>query len=82
MFIKNDHEALNYCKKNLVKIDFKKNYQPKRTYVILTRGFLQVGAQNLTQAVNRLEEMYHIAPNDYEKLKWIEDSQAYLRGDL
>lgn len=78
--VNNEIEALEVCKEHKMKIEFKKDTNFNREFVVVTLGFKTVAGKTLVEAINRLVEMYHTAPIDHEKLDWFEESQKYLHG--
>ena len=78
--VTNDLEALALCKEHRMKIDFRKDFNYDREYVVVNLGFKEVAGKTLVEAVNRIVDLYHNAPINYEKLDWYEESQKYLYG--
>lgn len=78
--VNNESEALELCKGHTMKIEFKKDTNFKREFVVVTSGFKTVAGNTLVEAVNRLVDLYYIAPVNYEKLEWYEESQKWLHG--
>lgn len=78
--VTNDAEALVLCKENQMKIEYKRDASFNRDYVVVTLGFKEVAGKTLVEAVNRITDLYHNAPVNYEKLEWYQESQKYLNG--
>jgi hypothetical protein len=78
--VNSELEALQLCKEHTMKIEFRKDTNFNREFVVVTLGFKTVAGQTLLEAVNRLVEMYHTAPINHEKLEWYEENQKYLHG--
>lgn len=78
--VTNDTEALEVCKENKMKIEFKTDSNYDREFVVVNLGFKEVAGKTLVEAVNRIVDLYHNAPVNYEKLDWYEESQKYLYG--
>lgn len=78
--VTNELEALALCKEYMMKIDFRKDFNYDREYVVVNFGFKEVAGKTLIEAVNRIVDLYHNAPINYEKLDWYEESQKYLYG--
>lgn len=76
--VSNELEALNLCKEHGCKVEFKKQSYDTPAHVVIVLGIIiEVLGKDLTEAVNRMVDMYNTAPNDYEKLEWWQDYKTF-----
>lgn len=76
-------EALDFCKEYGCRLEFIRKSNNTPAHVILRLGIcLDVLGKDLVEAVNRIVDMYHTAPNDYEKLDWWKDYKYFYANHM
>lgn len=70
--------ALEFCKENHCKVEFKKESYDTPEHVIITLGLVaKAGGKDLVETVNRIIDMYFTPPIKHEELPWWEDQKKY-----
>ena len=76
--VKNESEAIEFCKKNQCRIEFRNEMYGTPEHVILEMGIHhKTIGRDLIEAVNRAVDMYNTRPIDYEKLPWWKEQQNF-----
>lgn len=77
----NELEALQLCKEYQCEISFKKQFYNTPEHVIISlNAWTKIIGKDFVEAVNRLVEVYHTAPCDYEKLDWWKENQNFYKN--
>lgn len=67
-------EALQVCKEYQCEVEFRKEfYQIPEHVIISLNAWTKIIGKDFIEAVNRLVDIYHTAPCNYEKLDWWEE---------
>lgn len=75
-------EAYNFCVENQCSITFITTYTHANypSHVVVNYGLMpRVIGLDIIEATNRLKEMMHTAPCNYEKLSWWKESTEFYR---
>lgn len=79
--VKSEIEALSVCKEYRCKVEFRKDFNLNREFVVISlNAWTTVAGKDLVEAVNRLNDLYYNAPIDYENLEWMENNKKLLNG--
>jgi len=72
-------EALALCKEYQCEIQFRKQYYQTPEHVTVSlNAWTKIIGNDLIEAVNRLVDVYHTAPYNYEKLSWWNEHKNFF----
>jgi len=78
--VKTESEALQLCREYQCSVTFrKKSYEIPEHVIIYLNAWTKIIGKDFVEAVNRIVDVYHTAPCNYEKLDWWGESQNFYK---